>query len=382
MLKISYFSQQCFAKILRLFSVLLIAGLSVTCTDDEITGAVLTSNPMKDDFDRKIDAIITPYAYKKATASVAVAVFKDDVTRYYTYGEKQKGSNNLPDSLSYYEIGSITKTFTGIMMTDYLLKNNISIETPINSFLPSNLPELKFAGESIKIKHLLNHTAGLPNLPSDCDICNPTQLYDSTRTYNYLKTLKLSVKPGTKYAYSNLGMGLVGTILERATKKTYSRLLEEIITNPLGLKHTKLELNSTDSLNMVTGYDNSGKVASYSPNYWNFLSGFKGSGAIKSNMVDMINYGKAILNPNPTSLSNPISLCTSTSFEDANKHGFDWVTLNCNGQEVLFHDGGTAGFSSHIFVCPSKKIVVVLLFSNVSDKIPEYMNELAMEIIK
>lgn len=366
-----------------IFFFISLLGFVTACNKEEMsTDKIITNNPKTDAFDKMVDEIILPYAQKQSTGSVSIGIFKDNKTKFYAYGEKQKGNSNLPDSLTYYEIGSITKTFTAIMMADYLQQNNLSVETPINSFLPGDIPLLKFAGESIKIKHLLNHTSGLPNLPADCNISNPTSNYDSTKVFNYLKNLSLSKKPGETYQYSNLGIGIVGIILERKTHKNYSQMLKEIITTPLNLQHTKIVLNKTDSLNLATGYDDQGQQSSYDKNYWNYLSGFTGSGAIKSNIADMLKYGRNILNPGSSVLNRPISLCGEVSFQDIYKHGFDWITLVSNGQEVLFHDGGTAGFSSFIFVCKSRKIVIVMLFSNVSDEIPTFVNNLALEIIK
>jgi len=366
----------------KMILFLVLAGFFVACTDYNSDNTFSVNNPLKDDLDFIVDENIAPYFCNISTGSVAIGVFKDNSTRFYSYGEKQRRVNDLPDSLTFYDIGSITKTFTGIMMADYLQKNNISLETPINSLLPVNLPEFKYEGESIKIKHLLNHTSGLPNLPSDCNINFPTELYDSTRIYNYLKNITLSVKPGTRYANSNLGMGLVGTILERKTKKEYGQLLKELITDPLNLKYTKVFLNHSDSLNLATAYKSNGQVSSNSQNYWNYLSGFKGSGAIKSNLVDMMKYGKAIMDPGASALKYPISFCEEVTFVDAFKHGSDWTTLDCNGQEVLFHDGSTSGFGSYIFVCKRRRIVLVLLFSTVTDEITDYVNEFALEIIK
>lgn len=333
--------------------------------DSEPTQEVKTNNPLVSDFDKQINKIITPYARIYSSASLSIGIFKDNQETYYGYGETKKGNNTIPDSETLYEIGSITKTFTALLAIDFLQSKSLTLDTPVNNFLPSTIPTLQYNGNSIKIKHLLNHTSGLPRLPEDfqngMNQSNPYKHYDSTKVYNYLKTFRLRVDPGTTWAYSNLGAGLAGLVLERKTHKSYEQLLVEKICTPLGLNSTKITLTDSDKQNLATGYNTYG----FETSYWDDMSAFKGAGAIKSNAKDLVSYGKNILNTELSPLKTQIEACLNVTYEDNNiKMASGWIIQNINGNDVILHDGGTGGFSSYIFICKPKNVVLVILFGN------------------
>ncbi|HCT31182.1 MAG TPA: hypothetical protein DIW31_10740 [Bacteroidales bacterium] len=369
-----------------LLASILILFLIVSCLkdDSEPTQVLRTNNPLVTDLDKSINKIVAPYAKIYTTAGVSIGIFKNNQTSFYGYGETKKGNEVIPDSETMYEIGSITKTFTALLTVDYLLTNSLTLETPINSFLPLAIPPLQYNGNSIMVKHLLNHTSGLPRLPEDfqegMNPNNPYKHYDSLKVYNYLKNYVLSANPGQKWEYSNLGVGLAGLILERKNHKSYEQLLLEKICTPLGLSKTKITLNSIDSSNFAVGYTSFGTQVPY----WDDMNAYKGAGAIRSNANDMINYGKAILNSDSSPLKTQIETCLNVTYEDINvKMASGWIKQNINGNDVFLHDGGTGGFSSFIIICKPKNVILVLLFNNeASYNTGSIINPLIAEVLK
>ncbi|MFC2138964.1 serine hydrolase domain-containing protein [Bacteroidota bacterium] len=339
---------------------------------------------MLNDLDMRVNEVIAPYAQESSTASVSIGILKDNQISYYGYGETKKGNNIIPDSETIYEIGSITKTFTALLMIDYLQSNSLSIDCPINNLLPADIPLLQYNSKPIRIKHLLNHTSGLPRLPDDfnngSDPNNPYKHYDSTKMYSFLKTFNLQREPGKTFEYSNFGMGLAGIILERQTHASYEQLLLEKICIPLGLDKTKIILDKIDSLNFAIGHDDKGNQAPH----WDDLNAFNGAGAIKSNARDLVHYGKSILSSQSTGIKTQIDSCLNVTFISSDtKMASGWGYQYKNGYEFYSHAGGTAGFSSKIVICKNKNIVLVVLFSNASsDKRFDYVNQILIEIFK
>jgi len=366
-----------------IFSILLIFSVAA-CKKDEPIQSLITNNPMSTDLDKRINEIIAPYSEKSSTASVSIGVFKDNRISYYGYGETKKGNNTIPDSTTIYEIGSISKTFTALLMMDFLQSNSLNSDCPINNLLPASIPLLQYNGKPIQIKHLLNHTSGLPRLPEDFepgyDPNNPYKHYDSTKVYNYLKTFKLTKEPGTTWEYSNLGLAIAGLIMERQTQKSYEQLILEKISIPLGLEKTKITLNKTDSLNFATGYDSEGNQMPY----WDDFNAFKGAGAIRSNAKDLILYGKSILYSESSVLKNQIDSCLKVTFDNGSKkQASGWICQTYDGTEYFIHDGGTAGFNSYIVISKNKGIVLAFIFSNgPSDKRADYISQLIIEVLK
>lgn len=368
------------------FAIALFLFSFVSCSKDdpESTKEIKTNNPLITQLDKRINEIIAPYAKLSSTASVSVGIFKDNQTIFYGYGETKKGNGKIPDSETIFEIGSITKTFTALLMIDYLQSNSLSIESPINIFLPSDIPLLQHNGNQIRIKHLLNHTSGLPRLPDDLEIgmdpTNPYKHYDSTKVFNFIRNFNLQTDPGQVWEYSNLGAGLSGIILERQNHKNYEQLLIENICNPLGLSKTKITLNADDSSNYAVGYNSFGRQVPY----WDDMNAFKGAGAIKSNAKDMIAYGKNILNSQSSTLSSQIESCLNITYENSDlKMASGWIYQTIENNEVILHDGGTAGFNSLIVICKNKNVVLVLLFNNASSSFGlNYVNQIVLEVLK
>jgi CubicO group peptidase (beta-lactamase class C family) len=350
----------------------------------EPTQELKTNNPLTTDFDKRINEIIAPFATLQSTAGVSIGIYRDNQELYYGYGQTKKGTNVIPNSETFYEIGSITKTFTALLMMDYIQSHSLSIECPINNLLPSSIPLLEHFGNKIQIKHLLNHTSGLPRLPYDfesgMDIDNPYKHYDSTKVYNYLRTFRLLVDPGEKWEYSNLGMGLAGLILERQYHKSYEELLIDKLCTPMGLSKTKISLNTSDSVNLALGYDAYGMEVPY----WSDMNAFKAAGAIKSNAKDLVSYGKTILNHESSTLKTQIDSCLTVTFDGGSvKMSSGWINQTIDGNEILIHDGGTAGFNSYIVVCKSKNVVLVILFNNAESMFRMgYVNKLILEVLK
>ncbi len=366
--------------------VILAVIMAAACQkeDDELTQPLRTNNPMSGNLDKRINEILTPYAQKLSSASVSVGIFKYNETNYYGYGETVKGNNIIPDSMTIYEIGSISKTFTSLLMMQYLQDSELSATCAVNDFLPTDIPLLQHNNKPMQIKHLLNHTSGLPRLPENfatgSDPDNPYQHYDSSMVYDYLTTFVLQRDPGQTMEYSNLATGIAGIILERQTHKSYEQLLLEKICLPLGLNNTKITLSNNDLLNLARGYDDKGNPVSY----WDDFNAFKAAGAIRSNAKDLISYGKAIINAETSVLKTQIDSCLKVTFENGNiKQASGWAYQSYNGIEYILHDGGTGGFYSYIVICRSKRTVLVTLFSNTpSEKRFYYISQLIAEVLK
>ncbi|MGE5807126.1 MAG: serine hydrolase domain-containing protein, partial [Ignavibacteria bacterium] len=188
--------------------------------------------------------------------------------------EKYAGILLYNDSLKYienrdsiFEIGSITKTFTGTILAKLLLDGKINLNDTIQKFLPIKMKQSSLNGEEIKIINLANHTAGLPREPEDVNkiqdsIYNPYDPYGSynvNRLYNYLSNkLMMKSTPGEKREYSNLGFGLLAHLLTLITGKSYENLLEECITEPLGMNNTFIKLKGQE-IKMVRGRNEKGE---------------------------------------------------------------------------------------------------------------------------
>jgi CubicO group peptidase (beta-lactamase class C family) len=225
---------------------------------------------------------------------------------------------------------------------------------------------------------LANHTSGLPRLPVNLDAShtfdaqNPYAQYDEQKLFACLKAVTFTHKPGAAYAYSNLGTGLLGTVLCRRIGRSYEQLLADMIAKPIGLRNTGINL--TSGKQMAQGYGNGEQAVSN----WDFLA-MVGAGGIRSSVDDLLRYVQANLGKAPAGLLTDLQLTHSPTYTDQNGHvtiGLGWHINARTGWR--WHNGGTGGFRSFVGFDPVKKTGIVVLANAQADS----PDEVASRLIK
>ena len=326
-----------------------------------------TNNTSLTPIDSAVNSLFLKYQKEINTVGLSIGIYKNGVVNYYGYGETKLNSGKIPDKNTYFEIGSITKTYTSIACMNMLLENSETLESPIRPYLPSRIPVLTREGVEVNFKHLLTHTSGLSFMPDNRWILNTPESfyanYSRNDLFNWLMNAPLMSKPFTKFEYSNSGFGLLGTILELNYGYTYDRILKEKIFTPLNLNETKTEMGETNLNNWATGYEE-GKESKY----WTSLNSLNGAGVIKSTTTDMVKYGIYNINPPNSRLGQAIAATQNVTYVGENLDGcLGWFLTRPTEKtqnRYLWHNGGTGGFNSEIFINKSKNIVLILLYNN------------------
>jgi CubicO group peptidase (beta-lactamase class C family) len=331
--------------------------------EDTITrkSVVLTNNAGNTALEKKVDSLTKPFFSRPNTVGLVMGIVKNDSTFVYGYGETKAGNKTVPDGNTLFEIGSITKTFTATLLADLVVKGKLSLDDPINKYLPDSIPALQYNGVPITIKALSNHTSGLPRIPIDLfvgsDPANPYIHYDNARLFNFLKRVKLSREQGKQYEYSNLAVGILGVILERVSGKSYEQLLQQHICKPLGMKNTRISLLPGDSSKFATGHNPQGKPTAS----WEFQS-LAAAGGIRSSVNDMLIYARAQVKDRNFALRKAITLTHQQTFEYAQSRvGLGWHSITINGKKYHTHNGRTGGYFSNIIFNPESNSAIVIL---------------------
>jgi len=324
------------------------------------TALVPSNNPLKTEIDKKVDSLARIYIQKANTVGLCVGVIDNGNISTYGYGETIRGNSKIPNDDNFFELGSITKTFTSILLAYYVNEGKLSLRDPIRKYLPDSVaanPQLA----SITFLELCNHTSGLDRLPDNLiphatEPLNPYKDYTKELLYQYLKTCTLKSQPGEKYAYSNLGVGLLGSILEDISHKPFEEMVREIICKPLGMYSTAQFLNPLLMPRFVQVY-NAGGVATPP---WDF-DVLAPCGALRSTLNDMLLYAKANLHPGNDKLGKAIALTHQITFTKDVKIGMAWHMITVNGVDYVFHNGGTNGSSSFLAFNATKNVAVIVL---------------------
>ena len=281
-------------------------------------------------------------------------------TEFAHFGHKTLPDGPPPSNDTVYEIGSITKAFTGIVLADMVLNNEITFETTIGELLPGN--EYSAEARRITVGQIATHSSGLPRLPANLmesvkDQTNPYAHYTTDHLTAFLRSYKpASEKPTPEY--SNLGFGLLGHALATKAGKPYEALVTERVLAPLDMRDTVITLTASHRSRLAPGHAN-GKVTSN----WDIPT-LAGAGALRSTPADMAKILAALIDPPDSRVGRAIRTARQPRADLAPERriGLGWIT-NTGGKagDVVWHNGGTGGYRSFIGAVPDAKVGLVVL---------------------
>ena len=296
---------------------------------------------------------------------IIVGVVDQQSTRYFSYGETEFGNGITPDENSVFEIGSISKVFTSILLAEMVARGEVKLDDPIQLYLPDGVTAPTRGERGITPYDLATHTSGLPRMPnnfSPADATNPYADYTVAQMYEFLDGYTLRRDIGSQYEYSNFGAGLLGNLLASAAGMTYEDLIEQRITSVLGMDDTSIELMPDQQRRLATGHVGTMAV----PN-WD-IPALAGAGALRSTTADMLAFVAANAGLEETRLHAVLS-STHEPREPAGSPsmqiGLGWHIRSGEGVAAVWHNGGTGGYRSFAgFVQDGNTGVVVLTNSN------------------
>ncbi len=322
-----------------------------------------TDNPRKSALDQRVHAAVSSYHAGSQVSAVVVGILQGTEKTLYHYGETARGNGHLPAANTIFEIGSITKTFTSLLLAQAVERKEIRLDADIRLLLGGAFPNLESAREPVRIVHLANHTSGLPRLPDDLasvpgfNLLQPYQHYDWKRMEQFLHKVKPTSAPATRYEYSNLGAAVLGHILEKTCRTPYANLISTRITGPLGMRDTGLKV--ADEARFARGYREDGTETPP----WVF-GDWAPAGGVCSTLNDMLLYMGVHLHPGSATVRLVLQKTTALGGGGV---GLAWhFAMLPDGEPLIWHNGGTAGFSSFCGFIPGRNFGVVVLANSAS----------------
>lgn len=299
-----------------------------------------------------------------------------------------------------YKYYSITKTFTAAAILLLAQRNQITLDEPAIDYLPF-IPY----GRSVKIKHLLSHTSGIPN-PIPLKWVHLTSVgWTKEKEDSLLKNIlnensELDFKPGTKYQYSNIGYWLLGKIIEQVSGVHYSKFVEENILHPLSISRDELDFSDEgiakgylakwSFMNLIKSFlIDDELIGEYENNWLNF----------NSHQVDGIAYGGI----NGTARGAAKFLQDqlkdkSLLFDDSiRKYFFEEIMINdsckipmtlawhigsLDGRKYFFKEGGGGGFHSEMRIYPEEKFATIIAANKTSSEVIKLLNQIDIQFLQ
>jgi CubicO group peptidase (beta-lactamase class C family) len=304
----------------------------------------------------------------KIDIGVVVSLVNDDNGHFEMLGKRNINQDSKVGIDTLFEIGSISKTFTTLVLADMVIKGEVQLDDPVNKYLPvsATLPSNK--SMQITLRHLATHTSGLPKMPSNFTPANPNNPYADYTVedfYHFLTNFTFTREAGVKTEYSNVGVGLLGHVLTLISGQDYESLIRARILDPLEMNSTVIKFSLSDLEKAATGHDSYRAPTGY----WDIPT-LAGAGAIRSTARDMMKYLKLQMGLIQSNLNEAVALTHqfNTDFMGNMKVGLAWIKVPSSNGYFIMHSGGTGGFASFIGFNPSTNKGIVVL-SNSSNSV-------------
>lgn len=303
---------------------------------------------------------------KQATGMVA-GIIDANGRRVVAYGKFGQTDPRTVDGDTIFEIGSISKVFTSLLLADMVNRQEVVMDDPAAQYLPAGVTMPERSGKSITLLDLSTHHSGLPPLPGNllakmvkqkADPNSSDTEYSADDLYEFLSSYALPRDPGSEFEYSNLGAGLLGLLLANRAGTDYESLIGIRIAQPLGMRDTGITLSDSMKQRMASGH-NAALAAASSPG---LPAPLAGAGALRSSANDMLTLLEAFLDYKESPLA-PAMKAMLEIRRPAGKTsiGLGWLIYSTGGREFVWHNGGTAGFRSFAGFDARERIGVVVL---------------------
>jgi len=348
-------------------------------------GLVLCGSPLLGQEDsisqEKVDELMQPYLENHIFQSASIGIVLKGKTWIRHYGTLSEADPVPAKDDTIYEIGSITKVFTALLLADAVkTRSDFELDQTIGRFIPGLQESNPDVASKVTLKHLSQHMSGLPRMPDNIlptDPNNPFAGYDRKLLHKFLETAKLMNNPGKKNAYSNLGVGLLGDILASDFNMDYQTLVQQRIFDPLKMTESSVSLSESSSRRLAPPH-NSALVEDH---FWEF-DALAGAGSIRSTATDMLRFIQANLKPTDSEIGKAIDLAWEKSLPPSKDHfamGLGWMIAGDGS--TRWHNGQTGGYHSIIFVNRDLDAGLVLLSNTATTELDALGQQIFQTIV-
>jgi D-alanyl-D-alanine-carboxypeptidase/D-alanyl-D-alanine-endopeptidase len=339
-----------------------------------------------------VEEVALPHMESGRTVGLVIGVVDSAGPRVFGFGRARLGRSEPPDGDTMFEIGSINKVFTTLLLARMAEQGSVRLDQAVQELLPPATSGP--ATRSIRLEHLATHRSGLPRIPSNFGIVpadlvpalsDPYADYTTTRLYQYLANAKLESKPGEKVEYSNLGMGVLGHALGLAAGTDYETLVRREICEPLGMSDTRVTMTPEQESRHAQGYIATepailGWRLGLPAHRWSNPT-LAGCGCLSSTANDMLQFLAANLGLMPTPLSAAMDSTLRPRYQEGERMqvALGWFVRQPKdgGEPIVWHNGGTGGFRSFAGMRRGARVGVIVLGNTI-----ESVDRVGWEILK
>ncbi|MEP6653881.1 MAG: serine hydrolase [Myxococcales bacterium] len=304
------------------------------------------------------DRLRSRFAGDRTGVCVVAAVITERQVARARYCARARGDRDgdIPGFSTVFEIGSITKTMTALLVADLVEHQHWSLEDPIAKHLPAGTTLPRQGERQIEVRDLLTHTSGLPPLPSRLKAADASDPYATLSERDLLRSLgevRLTRAIGSQVEYSNFGMMVLSLAVARSFSDDLEAAFKKRLFEPLGMKGAFIAAPPAGTVT-AKGHTQAGLITAP----WTMATNLAGVGMVHAHLDDMVRYAQAQTGAVETPLA---ARMRATQLSLGHGWGMAWRRVAINGHNLVIHGGGTGGFSSLVALEPDHKRAVVVL---------------------
>ena len=328
-----------------------------------------------------VERTVTPLMKAQSIPGMAVAVIYQGQPHYFTFGKADVAANTPVTAQTLFELGSISKTFTGVLGGDAIARGEMSLGDPVTKYWPE-LTGKQWQG--VRMLDLATYTAG--GLPLQV----PDEVTDNASLLRFYQSWQPQWAPGTTRLYANASIGLFGALAVKFSGMRFEQAMTERVLKPLNLNHTWINVPKAEEQHYAWGYRD-GKAVHVSPGMLDAEAY-----GVKTNVKDMASWVVANMAPDGIQdalLKQGMVLAQSRYWRTGSMYqGLGWEMLNWPVEaktvvegsdnkvalaplpvaEVnppappvkaswVHKTGSTGGFGSYVAFIPEKELGIVML---------------------
>lgn len=314
----------------------------------------------KDAWDSLLGPLVVPRP--RCVGLVSAVVSKGGVT-FQAYGESGDPGKAL-DEDAIFDIGSITKVFTGVLLAEMVERGDVRLDDPLARYLPEGSRVPSQGERQITLLDLVTHTSGLPRLSPNqmsSELFDPKDPYahvDEKHLLEGLAQAELEGSIGETSRYSNFGFELLGLSMGKTLGSSYGDLLRKRVCQPLGLNDTEVWAEAVEGTRLVPGHDDMGEKTPF------WRSPVAGDGGVVSTARDLAIFVQANLEDVEGVIGKALQTARLPRVPEgkARSHGLGWVIDDGKeGVRYYWHNGGVGGYGSFMALELEKQVGVVVL---------------------
>ncbi|MCK8495244.1 beta-lactamase family protein [Spirosoma sp. RP8] len=317
----------------------------------------------------RIDSILQAYSAIHQFNGSALVIQQDKTVYEKSLGYQDAASKRLLTQNSIFQIGSLTKSFTAVLILKLAQQNKLSLSDPISTYLP-DYPR----GNEIRIKHLLTNSGGIYEKfrkPTFYNQLRSTHPFSTEEMLAFFSQEPLDFDPGTQFSYSNSGFDLLGIIIEKVTGSSYAQAMHSYIFKPLNMTSSGFDFSRLSNDNKTTPYAYLSSTKQIDVKAWNASLTFS-SGGLYSSTRDLQKFYQGL---------TEFKLISKEALDQATTpflggYGFGWYIDSLQGDRVIDHGGNVEGSTSYFLMMPERQTCIILLANITSTSLEKVGNSI------